>query len=509
MKERDEDEEDGDDEDESDIEFERSITALSATEIEVDGFGPILVATTTVIRGNLFLGAEVEVKAVISNGDYVATRIKVENELEIEDGIVASATSTALVLADGTTFTIDDDTRIRGTLAIGARVEIEAEIQPDGSLLATRIRVERRLEFDGTIASIGSTMLELADGTIFVIDDDTRLRGALVAGASVQVEAEFEPDGSLLATRVRGERRLEFESSVVRFTPTSLEIADGTVFVIDDDTRIKVEELEYDGEEDGDDGDEDRDGGEDGDRQDEEDGERERLEFTGTVASFSTSTLVLIEDDLTFVIDDDTRIRGTLAVDATVEVRAEVAADGSLIATRITVEECDEFEEQAQGNGSSNGDNDDEQGRRERLELTGTVASFSTSTLVLVEDDRSFVINDDTRTRGTIAVGATVVVRAEVAADGSLIATRITVEERDEFEEQAQGNGSSNGENDDEQGRRERLELTGTVASFSTSTLVLVEDDRALVINDDTRTRGTLAVDATVEVRARWPRMGR
>ena len=117
-----------------------------------------------------------------------------------------------------------------------------------------------------------------------------------------------------------------------------------------------------------------------------------------------------------------------------------MAADGSLIATRITVEERDEFEEQAQGNGSSNGENDDEQGRRERLELTGTVASFSTSTLVLVEDDRAFVINDDTRTRGTIAVGATVVVRAEVAADGSLIATRITVEE------DGKGDGSSNGE---------------------------------------------------------------
>ena len=52
----------------SDIEFKGAITALSDASIDVDGFGPILITDDTMVRGNAFLGAEVKVRAVLSEG---------------------------------------------------------------------------------------------------------------------------------------------------------------------------------------------------------------------------------------------------------------------------------------------------------------------------------------------------------------------------------------------------------------------------------------------------------
>ena len=63
-------------------------------------------------------------------------------------------------------------------------------------------------------------------------------------------------------------------------------------------------------------------GGADGHEDDEEEKDRAGWEFTGTVASFSSTTMVLEKDDSRFVITDGTRIRGDLAVGARIEIWA-------------------------------------------------------------------------------------------------------------------------------------------------------------------------------------------
>jgi hypothetical protein len=75
----------------------------------------------------------------------------------------------------------------------------------------------------------------------------------------------------------------------------------------------------------------------------EEQAEEGELKFEGTVASFSSTTLVVVgdEDELTFDITG-VEIEGTLAQDVEVEIEAEDSPDG-LVATTVTVKgESDE-----------------------------------------------------------------------------------------------------------------------------------------------------------------------
>ncbi|MBI2856617.1 MAG: hypothetical protein HYX93_07210 [Chloroflexi bacterium] len=129
---------------EAGFEFKGTITALSETSLEVDGFGPILITSDTEIKGTPFLGAQVKVEATAStDGAPVATEIKIDDEVKLR-GVVASLTDTEVVLENGTTLAIDEDTDIEGALSEGAIVTIEAEVSPDGTLAATEIEVKGR-----------------------------------------------------------------------------------------------------------------------------------------------------------------------------------------------------------------------------------------------------------------------------------------------------------------------------------------------------------------------------
>ena len=98
------------------------------------------------------------------------------------------------------------------------------------------------------------------------------------------------------------------------------------------------------------------------------------ISYKGTVASFSSSTLVLVVDgdELTFDITG-AKIGGTLAQDAEVKIEAEDSPDG-LVAIRVNVVKGEvKAEEESEPGG-------------EVLLYEGTVASFSSSTLVLSVD---------------------------------------------------------------------------------------------------------------------------
>ena len=376
-------EEDEDDDRDSDIRLKGLITALSDTEIEIDGFGPILITSDTVIRGNPFVNAQVEVKAVVSADEFIATRINVEDELEIK-GIVASFTSTMLVLADGTTLAIDADTRIIGALAVGAKVEIKADIQSDGKLLATRVKGEEKMEFEGTVAGFSSTTLTLIEGDItFVIDGETRLKGTLSEDAGVEVKAEVSAGGALVATRIKVEREEKHEKD-----------------------------------------------------------EGEKAKFEGTVATFSSTSLVLVQGDRAFVITDDTAIKGTLSEGAGVKVEA-IRSNGDLIATEIEVRDND------------NEDNGERDGGDKSGKFEGTVATFNSTSLVLVPGDRAFVITDDTAIKGTLSEGAGVKVEA-IRSNGDLVATKIEVRDNgNEDNDDDEGDGKEEGSDRDASNRKD------------------------------------------------------
>ena len=64
---------------------------------------------------------------------------------------------------------------------------------------------QERLNFAGIVASLGPEALTLEDGTSFALNDETRVDGAPSVGAEVTVDAVRLSDGALIATEVRDE----------------------------------------------------------------------------------------------------------------------------------------------------------------------------------------------------------------------------------------------------------------------------------------------------------------
>ena len=240
----------GEDEDEDEGEeykFKGPITALSPddgppTELQVSGFPlPVMITSGTEIKGDLMEGAKVKVE-VTDEGDHVNALVIEVKEPEYDEdeedeyadiefeGIVESfdlsATSAPnVVLVDGPSLFTDGDTRYKGTLFVGAEVEVKAEMLPDGTLLAVKIEVEayednsgegsaqhdeegedssvQTLKFEGIVAGFTSAELTLEDDTSVAVDDGTEVKGTLYVGAEVEVEAIELPGGTLLAIKIR------------------------------------------------------------------------------------------------------------------------------------------------------------------------------------------------------------------------------------------------------------------------------------------------------------------
>lgn len=251
-----------------------TITAFSETEIEVDGFGPIMRTPATTIVGTLALNAKVEVKAILKDGSVVALEIKVKEdkpeEFELR-GILTTFSETELEVDGFGPVLITPGTEMKGTPGLGLRVRVEAILQ-GGSVVALKVEVkedkDKEVEFRGIVTALSATELEVDGFGPILITPETDVEGTLSVGVEVDVEIKMT-DGDLIATEI-----------------------------------------------------------------DVEDGDERRHE--GTVASFSATELVL-EDGTTFVVNAGTDIDGTLTVGAEVEVEAIAAGGSRLIAREIKV----------------------------------------------------------------------------------------------------------------------------------------------------------------------------
>ncbi len=111
--------------------------------IEVDGELTVLIDPNTRIRGALAVGVVVKVKAKVEGSALVAVSIKAKtskrSKLEFVGVVYEYFPFATLVLEDGTGFVLNSGTRIRGDISPPAVVEIEAIRLGDGTLLATEI----------------------------------------------------------------------------------------------------------------------------------------------------------------------------------------------------------------------------------------------------------------------------------------------------------------------------------------------------------------------------------
>lgn len=184
----------------------------------------------------------------------------------------------------------NSQTQIIGTLAVGKLVQVKGTAQTDGSILASRVRVEDapgaegEVEFRGPIASLPGTLdfvgnWVVGDFTVTVNLSTTidTTRGAVVMGAIAEVKSTRQPDGSLLATRIKIEDAAEFENEI---------------------------------------------------------------EFKGTISNLTGSgPYTLTVAGHTVTTNAQTQISGTLANGALVEVRGLLQAGGSVLASWIKVED--------------------------------------------------------------------------------------------------------------------------------------------------------------------------
>jgi len=229
----DRDDDDNDDFDDE-VEFTGRIDALEEGGITVDGIFFVVNNATQVLDNNnnpfdfamLVVGQLVEIKGFRqADGTILAVRIKIEDrdddeveltgEIERIDGnslVVAGLT----FLVDGNTIVLDNDNQpiMLTDLSVGLIVEIRADVQPDGSLLASDIKIEDRLEdevevrgladtvSDSSIVVLGREFHVVASTAVFDNNNNPITLSAISAGSIVEVKANLLPGGMLIAVRI-------------------------------------------------------------------------------------------------------------------------------------------------------------------------------------------------------------------------------------------------------------------------------------------------------------------
>jgi hypothetical protein len=158
------------------------------------------------------------------DGSLLALRIQIEDEHEFENeaefkGIVSDLTGSNpyTMTVAGHLVKTDAQTEISGTLANGVMVEVKGALQLDGTVLASRIKVEDQAEpveveftahITGTLPPglIGTWTFD--NGQIVTVTMSTLIdqsHGAVEVGALVEVKALKQPDNSLAAVRIQVE----------------------------------------------------------------------------------------------------------------------------------------------------------------------------------------------------------------------------------------------------------------------------------------------------------------
>ena len=220
--------------DEGEVEFRGPIVSLPGTvnftgNWVVGDFTVTVNISTTIDQSNgaVALGAIAEVKATQQlDGSLLATSIKIEDANEFENeaefkGVVSHLSGSApafTLLVNTITVTTNSQTQISGTLANGAIVEVHGSTQPDGSVLASSIKVEPpelqpvEAEFtahiSGTLPAGLLGVWSFDNGQSVTVDAHTLIdqsHGLVAPGVLVEVKAVKQPDSSWLAVTIRVE----------------------------------------------------------------------------------------------------------------------------------------------------------------------------------------------------------------------------------------------------------------------------------------------------------------
>ena len=298
---------------------------------------------------------------------------------DVEAAGPITALSDASVSVDGLTFVLTADTEVRDddgdttvdALAVGLTVEIRGDADAEGTLTATRIEIQDdgddEVRLEGPITErgdsavrVGAVWVLVTDATRIRDDEGTAAFDDLLVGLHVEVRGTVDSTGQVVADRVEIDER------------------------------------------------------------DDDDSDDEDAEVKGPIEDLGPASLTVL--GRTFAVTEATRIHDgatevafeSLIVGQLVEVHGAYAADGSLVATRIEVEDFA----------------DDE------VELTGAIEALEADALTVAglrfEVTAATIVLDDARLPipfASLVVGQFVEIRADVVASGVRRATHIKVED--------------------------------------------------------------------------------
>jgi len=364
--------------------------------------------STTEIVGDPQIGDWVFVEGRILAGDsYFADRIVLLHQAE-ENRF--AFTGEVDVIGDeewtisGRAVGVNDETDVEDGIALHDLVRVEGIIQPDGTLLAERIRLVETedgmpFEFVGVVEIAGDETWTIS-GVEIAIGDHTEITGDPQVGDVVKVEGHILADGTWLADEIKlveeDERRFEFTGTVeqidhwivsgVHFdTSDQTEIDDN----IDIGDRVRVEGRVLD----------------DGIWLAEEielldDEEARRFEFVGRVIRIDP----WVVGGLDIAVNDATEIDDGIEIGDTVRVTGVILPDGTLLAESITLV-------------------DDDLGC---LDIAAVVVSFDGERLVL-NTGQVIDLTDEIEVFGDLQKGSVVLVRLCVSEDDTIVVVRIIV----------------------------------------------------------------------------------
>ena len=432
----------GNNDDDDEVEFTGRIDALETGGITVDGIFFVVNNATAVLDddnnpimfSDLSIGQIVEIRGDRHHDStLVATKIKIEddfpgdnNDDELEFTGVVDSLGTHTIVVAGVLFQVNDNTIVLddnnlpiafSDLFVGQIVEIRADLQGDGTWLASHIKVEDNVrgndevEFTGNVDGIDSTSITV-NGTTFTVDQQTVVLdnnnnsidfATLAVGQLVEIKGFRQSDGSILAVRIKIEDRNDDEVELTG----EIESIDGNLVVV-----------------------------------------------AGLTFVVGDNTVILDNDNLPITLAD-------LSVGLIVEIRADVQADGSLLASDIKIEDRLEDEVEVRGVADSVSDS--------ALVVLGRTFNVVASTGIV--DHNGAPIN-----LSAIVAGSVVEVTANLLPGGMLVAVRIEREDDDPTRVRVQGPVDAV--------HPDTLNIAGIYLLLSSTTEVVDQDGNAAALSD-------------------------
>lgn len=186
---------------------------------------PVAFGPETQLKDSLAVGRIVEIEADLNpDGSFLAR--EVESSDRVPDVVgMADLTgtfdgvdvATGSWIIGGTSVTVGPSTDSDGLPVVGQRVKVRAVFQEDGSLLAREIenigqssdpeRDPFKMKLSGTFQGIDDQGNWIVDSAKVAVGSLTMVEGTPAVGQLVEVKAIAREDGSLLARKIRGEKR--------------------------------------------------------------------------------------------------------------------------------------------------------------------------------------------------------------------------------------------------------------------------------------------------------------